>query len=262
MDQRKDGPPVPRGDVVAGRNAVRELLLSGKSVDRVFAARGDGKLAEIVALAKEAGVPVIDAERSKLDAMCPGVPHQGVAAVAAAHEFASIEDVLALAEERGEKPLIAICDGVEDPHNLGAIIRCAECAGAHGVVIPKRRSVGLNASVAKASAGAVEYVPVVRVSNIPELIEKLKKSGVWVYAAEAGGSPYYDTDLDRPAAIVFGSEGRGVSDLAKKRCDGVISIPLYGKINSLNVSAAAAVLLTHAAVSQREGGADDARKIK
>ena len=169
---------------------------------------------------------------------------------------------MGLAEERGEKPLIAICDGVEDPHNLGAIIRCAECSGAHGIVIPKRRSVGLNATVAKASAGAVEYVPVVRVSNIPELIEKLKRSGVWVYAAEAGGPPYYETDLDRPAAIVFGSEGRGVSDLALKRCDGVISIPLYGKINSLNVSAAAAVLLTYAAVSQREGGAENAKKVK
>ena len=262
MDRKKDGPPVPRGDVIAGRNAVRELLLSGKSVDRVFAARGDGKLGQIVALAKDAGVPVIDTERSKLDAMCPGIPHQGVAAVAAAHEFAAIEDVFALAEERGEKPLIAICDGVEDPHNLGAIIRCAECSGAHGVVIPKRRSVGLNATVAKASAGAVEYVPVVRVGNIPELIEKLKKSGVWVYAAEAGGSPYYETDLDRPAAIVFGSEGRGVSDLSLKRCDGVISIPLYGKINSLNVSAAAAVLLSYAAISQREGGAENAKKVK
>ena len=262
MDRKNEVPSVPRGDVVAGRNAVRELLLSGKSVDRVFAARGDGKLGEIIALAKEAGVPVIDAERTKLDAMCPGVPHQGVAAIAAAHEFSSIEDVFALAESRGEKPLIAICDGIEDPHNLGAIIRSAECSGAHGVVIPKRRSVGLNATVAKASAGAVEYVPVVRVSNVPELIEKLKKSGVWVYAAEAGGPPYYETDLDRPVAIVLGSEGRGVSDLSKKRCDGVISIPLYGKINSLNVSAAAAVLLCHAAVSQREGGVKNAKKTK
>ncbi|MBR6916009.1 MAG: 23S rRNA (guanosine(2251)-2'-O)-methyltransferase RlmB [Clostridia bacterium] len=262
MDQRKYSRPAPREDVTAGRNAVRELLLSGKSVDRVFAARGDGKLGEIVALAKEAGVPVIDTERAKLDAMCPGIPHQGVAAVAAAHEFSSLEDVFALAEKRGEKPLIAICDGVEDPHNLGAIIRCAECSGAHGVVIPKRRSVGLNATVAKASAGAIEYVPVVRVGNIPETIEKLKKKGVWVYAAEAGGSTYYDVDLDRPVAIVFGSEGRGVSDLSKKRCDGVISIPLFGKINSLNVSAAAAVLLCHAAVSQREGGVDNAKKIR
>ena len=254
MDHKMKAPSSPRGDVTAGRNAVRELLLSGKSVDRVFAARGDGKLGEIVALAKEAGVPVIDTERSRLDGMCPGINHQGVAAVAAAHDFASLDDVFALAEKRGEKPLIAICDGIEDPHNLGAVLRCAECAGAHGVVIPKRRSVGLNATVAKASAGAVEYVPVVRVSNIPELIEKLKKSGVWVFAAEAGGSPYFDVDLDLPVAIVFGSEGHGVSELAKKRCDGVISIPLYGKINSLNVSAAAAVLLTHAAITQKEGG--------
>ena len=143
MDRKNEVPSVPRGDVVAGRNAVRELLLSGKSVDRVFAARGDGKLGEIIALAKEAGVPVIDAERTKLDAMCPGIPHQGVAAVAAAHEFSSIEEVFKLAEERGEKPLIAICDGIEDPHNLGAIIRSAECSGAHGVVIPKRRSASL-----------------------------------------------------------------------------------------------------------------------
>ncbi|MBQ7475376.1 MAG: 23S rRNA (guanosine(2251)-2'-O)-methyltransferase RlmB [Clostridia bacterium] len=257
MDQKKKRPDRadrPSGEIVAGRNAVRELLLTGRSVDRVFVAKGDGRLGELVALAKEAGVPVVDAERPKLDAMCGGIAHQGVAAVTAAHEFASLDDVFRLAEVRGERPLVVVCDGIEDPHNLGAIIRSAECAGAHGVVIPKRRSVGLNATVAKASAGAVEYVPVVRVSNIPELIEKLKSSGLWVYAADMGGSPYREADFDRGVAIVLGSEGGGISPLAKKRCDAVVSIPMYGRINSLNVSAAAAILLNHAAISQREGG--------
>lgn len=252
----------PAEGVVAGRNAVRELLLSDRSVDRVFVARGDGRLGEIVAIAREAGVPVVDADRTKLDAMCGGIAHQGVAAITAAHEFASLEDVFDLARKRGERPLIVVCDGIEDPHNLGAIIRCAECAGAHGVIIPKRRSVGLNATVAKASAGALEYVPVVRAANLPTAIERLKENGVWVYAAEAGGAPYYETDFDRAAAIVLGSEGKGVSDLVKKRCDGIVSIPMYGRINSLNVSTAASVLLCHAAISQREGGAFYAEKRK
>ena len=257
MDQkekRENRGRTPQEDVVAGRNAVRELLLSGKSVDRVFLAREEGKLGQIASLAKEAGVPVIDTTRAKLNLMCPGLVHQGVAAVAAAHEFSTLDDVFALARERGEKPLIAVCDGVEDPHNLGAIIRCAECAGAHGVIIPKRRSAGLNATVFKASAGAVEYVPVVRTANIASIVDELKERGVWVYAAEAGGDPYWEVDLDRPAAIVLGSEGEGVSTLVRKKCDGIISIPMYGRINSLNVSTAASVLLCHAAISQREGG--------
>lgn len=245
----------PAEGITAGRNAVRELLLSGRSVDKVCAARGDARVREIVDLAKSAGVPVVDADWDKLDSLCPGVRHQGVVAFAAAKDFSDVDDILALARERGEIPLIVVCDGVEDPHNLGAVIRVAECAGAHGVIIPKRRSVGLTPTVAKASAGAVEYVPVARVANIPSLIERLKEEGIWTYAAEADGEPYYETDFRRPAAIVLGSEGRGVSDLVRRRCDFTVSIPMYGKVNSLNVSTAASVLLCHAARMQRSGGA-------
>ncbi|MBQ3900222.1 MAG: 23S rRNA (guanosine(2251)-2'-O)-methyltransferase RlmB [Clostridia bacterium] len=252
MDHENKRPPE---GVTAGRNAVRELLLSGRSVDKLFAARGDARVREIVDLAKSAGVPVADADWDRLDSLCPGVRHQGVVAFSAAKDFSTVEDILSLAKERGETPLIVICDGVEDPHNLGAVIRVAECAGAHGVIIPKRRSVGLTPTVAKASAGAVEYVPVARVANIPTLIERLKEEGIWTYAAEADGAPYYETDFDRPAAIVLGSEGRGVSDLVKRSCDYTVSIPMYGKVNSLNVSTAASVLVCHAARMQRTGGA-------
>ncbi|MCQ2354446.1 MAG: 23S rRNA (guanosine(2251)-2'-O)-methyltransferase RlmB [Clostridia bacterium] len=235
--------------VVYGRNEVRELLRSGRSVDKIFVRRGDreGSINVILGLASERGIPVIEVEREKLDQMCGGGVHQGVAAMAAQKEYCEVDDILRIAEERGEMPLIVILDGVEDPYNLGAVIRCAECAGAHGLIIPKRRAAGLTATAAKASAGAVEHLAVAKVANLASEIDKLKERGIWLYAAEAGGENLYEVDLSRPSAFVFGSEGSGVSRLVKEKCDYIVSIPLYGKVNSLNVSTAAAVVLNEAA---------------
>lgn len=235
--------------IVFGRNEVRELLRSGRSVDKIFVRRGDkeGSVNLILGMASERGIPVVEVEKEKLEQLCGGGVHQGVAAMAAQKEYCEVEDILAIAEERGEMPFIVILDGVEDPYNLGAVIRCAECAGAHGVIIPKRRASGLTATAAKASAGALEHMAVAKVPNIAAEIDKLKEKGVWVYAAEAGGEDLYSVDLDRPAAFVFGSEGFGVSRIVKEKCDYVVSITMYGKVNSLNVSTAAAVVLTEAA---------------
>jgi len=235
---------VPEG-VVFGRNEVRELLKSGREIDKLFVRRGDreGSISVILAEAATRGIPTVVVEREKLDRMCAGGVHQGVAAVVAEKEYCSVEDILRIAEERGEQPFIVVLDGVEDPHNLGAVIRSAECAGCHGVIIPKRRTAGLTATAAKASAGALEHMAVAREVNIASAIDRLKEAGVWVYAAEAGGECLWEVDLDRPAAFVFGSEGKGVSRLVKEKSDYVVSIPLGGKINSLNVSAAAAVVL-------------------
>lgn len=239
--------------LVIGRNAVRELLRSGRAVDKLLVQRGEreGSIVVLVAEAVEMHIPVIEVEKVKLDSMSCGTPHQGVIAMAAEKEYSTVDDILDIARERGEKPLIVISDGICDPYNLGALIRCAEGAGAHGLIIPKRRNAGLTPVVSKASAGAIEHLAVAKVSNIAATVEDLKKKGVWVFAAEAGGQMYYDTDFDLPAAIVFGSEGNGVSQLVKKCCDMTVSIPMYGKVNSLNVSTAAAVILYAAAKGQR-----------
>lgn len=239
--------------IVFGRNAVKELLASGRDVDKIITARGDrdGSISMLVSLAIDRRIPVVEADRRKLDDMCVGGNHQGIVAMAAMHEYVSIDDILSLAEARGEAPLIAICDGVEDPHNLGAIIRSAECAGFHGLVIPKRHSATLTATVVKASAGATEHLLVAKVPNLPTAIEELKEKGVWVYGADMDGSVYYETDLTGALAIVMGSEGKGLSRLVEEKCDFRLSIPLYGKINSMNVSAAAAVLFCEAAKQRR-----------
>lgn len=237
--------------IVAGRNAVRELLKSGREIDKIVISGREGSIVALVAEARERGIPVTNADSAKLDYLAKGANHQGIVAFAAQKEYSTVEEILAIAEERGEKPLIVIADGVEDPHNLGALIRCAECAGAHGVIIPRRRSSGLTPVVAKASAGAIWHMAVARVGNIAETVEKLKKHGVWTFAAEAGGSPYYETDFNLPCAVVFGSEGGGVARLVKERCDFTVSIPMYGYVNSLNVSTAASVILCHAARMQR-----------
>ena len=251
-DKRRDEADRSSG-AVAGRNAVKELLRSGRSVDKIYVKKGDreGSVVVIVAEAVKRKIPVIEATQEKLYDLCGSDNHQGVVALAAEKEYTDVDGILAIARERGEKPLIVIADGVEDPHNLGALIRCAECAGAHGVIIPKRRSVGLTPVVAKASAGAIEHMAVAKVTNIADTVQKLQKEGVWVFAAEAGGTPYYKTDFDLPAAIVLGSEGFGVSRLIKERADATVSIPMYGKVNSLNVSTAASVILCHAARMQR-----------
>lgn len=240
--------------LIEGRNALTEALKSGRTIDKVYVAEGstDRALTRLAALAKEAGAVVVPVDRRKLDQMSPTGAHQGVIAAVAAHEYASIDDILALAAERGEAPLIVICDELSDPHNLGAILRSAECAGAHGVVIPKRRSVGLTAVVAKTSAGAVEYLPVARVANIANTIRELKEKGVWIYGTAAdGASGLYRTDLTGPSAIVIGNEGEGMSRLVRESCDLLVSIPMKGHISSLNASAAATVLL-YEALRQRE----------
>ena len=240
-------------NMLEGRNAVTEALKAGRTIDKVFLASGDtdSTLRYIASLAKKAGAVVTYCDRRKLDAMSQTGAHQGVIAMAAAREYCSIADILALAAGRGEAPLIVICDEITDPHNLGAILRTAECAGAHGVIIPKRRNSGLTAVVAKASAGALEYVLVARVSNLTSAIKTLKDNGVWIYGTAAdGAAPLYQTDLTGPAAIVIGSEGAGMGRLVAESCDFMVSIPMKGRINSLNASNAAAILL-YEAVRQR-----------
>ena len=238
-----------------GRNAITEALKSGRTIDKVFVAAGDTDrgLQRLAAECKEAGAVVVPVDRRKLDQMSTTRSHQGIIALVAAHDYFSIDDILEEATSRGEPALIVICDELSDPHNLGAIMRTAECAGAHGVIIPKRRSVGLTATVAKASAGAVEYMKVARVTNVSNAIKELKDKGVWVFGTAAEGSiPMYKADLTGPAAIVIGNEGDGMSQLVRKNCDVMVHIPMKGKITSLNASNAASILL-YEAVRQRLG---------
>ena len=255
-DAARDRRPLEREDaenILEGRNALTEALASGRAIDKVFIAEGstDRALARLAAQAKQAGAVVVETDRRKLDQMSATGAHQGVIAMVAAHSYATLDDILNRAKERGEAPLIVICDELSDPHNLGAIIRTAECAGAHGVVIPKRRSVGLTAIVGKASAGALEYMPVARVTNITNAIKELKERGVWIFGTAAeGATPLYQADLKGAAAIVIGNEGAGMSRLVAESCDLKVSIPMKGRISSLNASAAAAILL-YEAVRQR-----------
>ena len=241
--------------LIEGRNAVTEALRAGTPIDKIFIARGetDKTLGHIASTARAAGVVVVEADRRKLDYMSATKAHQGVIALAAVREYASVEDILSAARERGEAPLLVVCDEISDPHNLGAIIRTAECAGAHGVIIPKRRSAGLTSIVGKTSAGAVSYLPVARVPNIPALLKGLQQQGVWIFGTAAvGTTSLYEADLKGPAAIVIGSEGDGMGRLVREGCDFLVSIPMKGRISSLNASAAAAILL-YEAVRQRLG---------
>lgn len=240
-----------RENVVVGRNAVRELLNSEMPVDKILVSGREGSVVALIAQAKERKIPVVDADSAALDRLSGGENHQGIAAYVGEKEYSTIEEILESAAELGEKPLIVVCDGIEDPHNLGAVIRCAECAGAHGVIIPERRACGLTPAVSKASAGAILHMKIARVGNIAQTIEKLKESGVWTFAAEAGGMDFYEADFNLPCAIVLGGEDSGVSRLVRERCDFTISIPMFGHVNSLNVSTAASVLLCRAARMQR-----------
>ena len=235
--------------VVIGRNAVKELLLGGRDVDKLYITSGDreGSINQLLGIAAERGIPITECDRSKLDSIAKGGRHQGIIAIAAERNYSSIEEIMQYAAERGEPPFVVVCDGVEDPHNLGAIIRSAECVGAHGIIIPKRRAVGLTATVAKSSAGALEHMRVAKVTNLPSAIDELKERGLWVYAADMDGSTYYKTDMKGPMALVLGSEGFGISRLVKEKCDFIVSIPLYGQVNSMNVSCAAAILLAEVA---------------
>ena len=238
---------------IEGRNAVTEALRAGKSLDKVYIARGetDSTLRFIAASARDKGVVVVEADRRKLDNMSITHAHQGVIAVLSVREYATVEDILQAARDKGEQPLIVVCDELSDPHNLGAVIRTAEAAGAHGVIIPKRRSAGLTAVVEKTSAGAVSYLPVARVPNLVALLKDLKEQGLWVFGTAAEGDTLlYDADLKGPAVIVIGSEGDGMGRLVREQCDFKVAIPMKGKMSSLNASAAAAVLL-YEAVRQR-----------
>ena len=254
----RNNPAAPVEEIegqLEGRNALTEALKAGRPIDKVFIADGDTDkgLQRLAAQAKDAGAVIVPVDRRKLDMMSTTRSHQGVIALAAAHEYFSIDDILEEAASRGETPLIVICDELSDPHNLGAIMRSAECVGAHGVIIPKRRSVGLTATVAKSSAGAMEYMKVARVTNINNAIAELKEKGVWIFGAAGEGSvPMYKADMTGPAAIVIGNEGDGLSQLVRKNCDMLVHIPMKGKISSLNASAAASILL-YEAVRQRLG---------
>ena len=240
---------IEREGLFIGRNAVIELLKSSRQVDRVLMKQGspEGSLQVIVALAKEKSVPIVETDIRKLDALAAGGAHQGVAAYAAETDYLTVEELLRQAADRSERPFFVICDSINDPHNLGAIIRSAECAGANGIVIPKRNTCGINGTVAKSSAGAVFHMPIARVPNLAAAVRTLKENNVWVWALEAGGEPYYQMDFKGGIALILGSEGDGVSRLLKDESDGVVGIPMYGSINSLNVSNASAVVLFEAA---------------
>ena len=262
MEQRKTGPAPtadeafsdrPQEDIIAGRNAVAEALRAGRAIDSVLLAKGDraGSISALAAQCRRKGLLVKEVDSRKLDALC-GPNHQGIAALAACKETVTLDELFAAAEAKGEPPFFVVCDELEDPHNLGAILRTAETAGVHGVVIPKRRSAGLTSAVYKASAGAVEYVPVVRVSNITDALREMKKRGVWVYGLDMDGETWCSVDMKGAAAVVVGSEGRGISRLVKEQCDFIVSLPMRGHITSLNASVACGIVLYEAA-RQRQG---------
>ena len=239
--------------LVIGRNAVRELLSGGRDIEKLYIRSGEreGSINLLLGEAAARRIPVIEVDKSRMDLMSGGGAHQGIIAVAAQKNYSTVEEILEYAESLGEPPFIVLCDGVEDPHNLGAIIRSAECSGAHGVIIPKRRAVGLTSVVSKSSAGALEHMRVAKVTNLAVTMDELKDKGLWFYAADMGGECYEKTDLRGAVGLVLGSEGEGLSRLVKEKCDFTVSIPLYGRVNSLNVSAAAAVLLSEIARQKR-----------
>lgn len=235
-----------KSNLVIGRNAVAEAIRAGREIDTLMVAVGErgGSVGKMIAQCREKGVVIKEVDRRKLDKICCGENHQGVAAFIAAYEYSTIEDIFNLAKSKDEEPFIIVCDEIEDPHNLGAIIRTAEAAGAHGVIIPKRRSASLSFAVSKTSAGALEYVPVARVSNLPSAIDELKKRGVWFYGADMDGEPWNKVAFGKSAtALVIGSEGAGIGRLVKSKCDVIVSLPMRGKINSLNASVAAGILM-------------------
>lgn len=245
MEQNKQNLDNQRNDIIAGRNPVMEAIRSGRSIESILVAKGErsGSVVAIIAKAKQKNIPVKDVDSKKLDFLAKGVNHQGIVAQCAVKEYSTLGDIFALAEERGESPFIIVLDKIEDPHNLGAIIRTAECAGAHGVIIPERRSAGLSYTVEKTSAGALEYMPVVRVKNISAVLQKLKDKGIWVYGADMDGEHYKKVNFDGAVALVIGNEGKGISPLVAKDCDVIVSLPMKGKINSLNASVAAGILM-------------------
>ena len=232
--------------IIEGRNAVQEALRAGQAIDKIYIAKGDvdRTLGHIASTARDAGIVVVETDRRKLDSMSATGAHQGIVALTAVREYCSIDDILKVAKERGEDPFVVVCDEISDPHNLGAVIRTAECAGAHGVIIPKRRSAGITAIVGKTSAGAASHMAVARVPNLPAALRELKENGLWIYGTAAGAkNELWKTDLKGPLCIVIGSEGDGMGRLVAESCDFLVSIPMHGNISSLNASAAAAILM-------------------
>ncbi len=236
------------GDKIEGRNPVIEAMRAGREIDKLFVRKSDvhTSLSRIVAMARDRGIVIIEAEKQKLDSMSETGVHQGVIAFAACHAYVSVDDILAGALQKGHAPLIVVCDKITDPHNLGSVIRSADCFGADGVIIPKRNSVGLTATVAKASAGAVEYMPVAKVTNIAQTLDLLKKKGLWIAGADMDGQSLRDADLSGPLAIVIGNEGEGIGRLVREKCDFIVSIPMCGNVDSLNASVAGGILLYEA----------------
>ncbi len=232
-------------DIIAGRNPVTEALRSGRPIESILIAKGElnGSVKVIAAKAKSMKIPVKETDRKKLDNMCGGAVHQGVVAIAAIKEYSSIDDIFELARSKNEPPFIIVLDEIEDAHNLGAIIRTAECAGAHGVIIPKRRAAGLSYAVGKTSAGAYEYMHIARVTNISTTLDELKERGCWIYGADMSGAVYSENNLKGAAALVIGSEGNGLGRLVREKCDVILSLPMCGRINSLNASVAAGILM-------------------
>ena len=250
--QKSGRPKAPRAmaelpdDVLVGRNAVVEALKSGRGINKILLAQGDRAhdIEELLVLAKERGILTQTVERSKIESVAAGHRHQGVLAYVAPVPYVEVEDILARAEKKDEPPFLLLLDELEDPHNLGALLRTADAAGVHGILIPKRRSVPLNATVAKTSAGAVEYVPVARIGNVAQTLKKLKERGLWVVGADMDGTPYDKADLTGPMVLVVGSEGKGMSRLTRETCDIIVSLPMVGRINSLNASVAGSILLS------------------
>lgn len=240
-------------NVIIGRNPVIEALKNDREIEKLLIGKGaEGSITKIIGMAKDKQIPIYQSDKITLDRITANRPHQGVVAYASAYSYAELDDIYALAKEKGEEPFILILDNLEDPHNLGAIMRTAECAGAHGIIIPKRRSCGLTEVVAKASAGAIEYMPCVKVANIGQTIDQLKEDGMWIAACDMGGVNYYNQDLTGKIALVIGSEGAGISQLVRKKCDYIVSMPMAGRISSLNASNAAAVLM-YEVRKQRDG---------
>ena len=246
-DRPAEEPKEVPENLVVGRNAVREVLRAGRDIEKLMVAKGDmtGSMRELVNLARDNGVLIHEVDRRKLDELAPN--HQGIAAFVSAYQYAAIEDIFALAEEKGEAPFLIVLDGITDPHNLGAIVRSAECLGAHGVIIPERRAVGLTPAAMKAAAGALEWVKVVRVTNITRTLEDLKKRNIWAYATDMDGENYHKVNFSGGVALVIGAEGEGVSRLVKETCDATVSIPMYGHLDSLNASVAAGILMAEVA---------------
>ena len=243
-----------QSNIICGRNPVLEAVRSGREIDRLLVAHGvtGGSVTAIIAKCNQRGILIKEVSPQKLDYYCGGANHQGVAVMFASQEYSTPEDILETAKGRNEQPFIIICDEIEDPHNLGAIIRTAEACGVHGIIIPKRRSASLNATVAKSASGALEYMKVARVTNIANTIDYLKEQGVWVFGADMDGEDYSLVDFNIPCAIVIGNEGKGIGTLTAKKCDRIVSLPMCGKINSLNASVAAGVLMYEALRKRRK----------